>query len=87
MNILKKVAIGITSVGGMLIAFASKAATETVDTIGTSLAPVLGSTVQALIATFISFVTSNLPLIVVFGFTVGMVFWLINKAKNGARGG
>jgi len=87
MNIFKKIGVAITAVGGALLGLTAGATTSTVDTIGTDLAPVLTSTVQALISTFISFVSANLPLIVVFGFCVGMVFWLIRMAKRGARGG
>lgn len=81
----KKIGIFIGALAGILYA-GYAGATTTVSTIASELSPVLSETVQAMISVFISFVTTNLPLIVVLGVTVGLVFWLIRKARGALSG-
>jgi len=82
---IKKLGIFIGALAGILYA-GYAGATSTVSSIATDLAPVLSETVQAMISVFITFITANLPLIVVLGVTVGLVFWLIRRARGALAG-
>jgi hypothetical protein len=69
-----------------LLGTVAQAQDYTTETIVSASGTVLSTTVQAIITTAISFLTSNLPLIVVLGVAFGMVFWLIRKAINAIKG-
>jgi len=47
---------------------------------------VLDNIVQAIVYTAKTFLTNNLPLIVVFGIAIGLIFWLVRKARGASRG-
>lgn len=81
----KKIGIFIAS-AFVLLAGQYASATSTVSTIPTELGSVLDEIVQAIISTFLTFISDNLPLIVVLGVTVGMVFWLIRKTRGALTG-
>jgi len=61
--------------------------TSTIDNIPSDMGEILDTIVQAVIATVISFLTNNLPLIIVLGVSIGLVFWLVRKARGATRGG
>lgn len=71
---------------GLILAGSAGATTSTIETIPTDLGAVLSTVVQAVISTFITFITANLPLIVVLSVTVGLVFWLIRKVRSALTG-
>ncbi|MFC1789848.1 hypothetical protein ACFLYY_02650 [Patescibacteria group bacterium] len=74
-------AVGIFAGGRVL------AETYTVDNIASSTGTVLDTVVQAIINVVITFLTDNLPLIIVLGVSISLVFWLIYKARNATHGG
>ena len=85
MNKVRKIALFVLPFFGLLGTVAH-AEDYTSETIASAAGGVLSITVQAIITTGLSFLTTNLPLIVVLGVAVGMVFWLIRKAIGAIRG-
>lgn len=82
-----KLALG-TGIGAIasFLGISAFAATSTVDTIPTQMGSVLDGIVQNIISTVVSFLTNNLPLIVVLSVSIGLVFWLVGKARGATRG-
>jgi hypothetical protein len=84
-NKIYKIALFTMPLFGMLGTIAH-AEDYTTETIASATGGVLNTTVQSIITVGISFLTANLPLIVVLGVAVGMVFWLIRKTVRAIRG-
>jgi ABC-type Co2+ transport system permease subunit len=73
-------------VASLALALSASAETYTTSTIPTAFGSTLSGIVNDMITTVISFLTTNLPVIVILGVSVGLVFWLIRKARAALGG-
>ena len=68
------------------IAFAGTASAYSTSTVASTVGAVLADVVQTIIAVGIDFLTANLPLIIALGVAIGLVWFLIAKARGAIRG-
>lgn len=86
MNKLQKLGGVVAAVAGSFLVAMSAFADYSTTTIASSFSDTLNGVVQSIIGVVITFFTNNLPLIVVLGVSIAMVFYFIHKAKRAGRG-
>jgi hypothetical protein len=77
----------LAAAGYLASAMFAKAETYSTSTLSTTFGNVLSDIVQSIIGVVVSFLSTNLPVIVVLGVCISFVFWLIYKARSAGHGG
>ena len=80
-----KLAVAVSAIG--MIAMSGVAgATITPDSVSTSFSDIAFASIQAIVGAIVTFFTNNLPVIVVLGTVVGLVWYFVHKARSAGRG-
>lgn len=83
----KKIAYSLAPVASLFgIVSIAGATTYDSSTVPTAFGSVLSGLVDSIISTAISFLTDNLPVIIVLSVSVALLFWLVNKARRAISG-
>jgi hypothetical protein len=90
MNKLKQYALNagivIAGVGAALLPFAAHAEVATTSDVSVAFSGVLNSIVLAIVNVIVTFFTNNLPIIVILGTCIGLVWYFVHKAQGSSKG-